>query len=287
METGNRTTVARLQSISDDSLATNISGKFHLAIQSGEGILSWTLLNTTFNKYLALESISYSKTQEDNLLDEITKSAWFPSVKSYSLGVVSAKSILVPEPLYSENTREDYLAFHFGRKNKQDVIFSNKLLNAGCYCIFSVPENIVQLYRYFFPEIKIMHCSVPLIENILLDNKNENSEKVTLNIRTKIFELLVTKGGALVYYNVFSYQAKEDVIYYLLFACEQLKLNPENIALQLSGDIEKNSPLYSIIHTYIRNVSFMARNAGFDYSYRFSELSNQTFYSLFSQYKCV
>ena len=40
----------------------------------------------------------------------------------------------------------------------------------------------------------------------------------------------------------------------ILFASEQLKLNPESFNLHFLGDIKKDNPLYNIVYKYIRNV---------------------------------
>lgn len=288
METGSNVAggVKAVFKVRDESLDTNLEGDLHLSIQRGEGALAWALLLTRQNKYLALESYAYAKSGETELLEELKKTAWFNNVSSVSLSCVSAQVTLVPEPLFDEKAQDSYSNFNFSGSINQSVIGA-KVRSAGCYAVFALPQETEQLYRKTFPGIKIMHCAMPLLESILTNTKNESSEKAYINIRAKSFELVVARGGTLLYYNTFSYTTNEDVIYYLLFTFEQLKLNPENISLQLLGEIEKNDGVYPIIHKYVRNVSFMQRNARFDYSYRFSELPEHAFYSLFSQHLCV
>ncbi len=286
METGNNVSAAaRSQQVYDESLTNNLSGKYHLSLQSGEDILSWCLLSVEQNKYLALETYSYSKTSEAELLAELKKSSWFSHVSSVSVAIISDKITLVPEPIFDEKAKNNYSKFNFAPDANQSAL-SAKVRSAGCYAVFSVAQEKEKLYRKFFPGINILHAAMPLLESILSKDKNENSEKAYINIRPKSFEIIISKGGALLFYNTFSYTTNEDVIYYLLFTFEQLKLNPENIALQLFGEVEKNDSVYSIIHKYVRNVSFGSRNDRFEYSYRFSEIPEHAFYTLFSQYLC-
>ena len=66
-------------------------------------------------------------------------------------------------------------------------------------------------------------------------------------------ELTYFLKNKLMFYNRFNFTTKEDVIYYLLFAIDQLKLNPEEIPVVITGNISEDN--YKIIYKYIRNVS--------------------------------
>ena len=46
-------------------------------------------------------------------------------------------------------------------------------------------------------------------------------------------------------------------IYYILFTYEQLELDPNEVALNLTGNIEEDSELYKIAYTYIKDISFV------------------------------
>jgi hypothetical protein len=58
-------------------------------------------------------------------------------------------------------------------------------------------------------------------------------------------------------FNTFDYKSPEDFIYYILFAAEQLQLNPEYFQLELLGKIAENDALYNIAYQYIRNVTLL------------------------------
>ncbi len=275
-----------LISVKDESLDTNLQGKLYLSIQSGQGMLVWALFSPGDMKYLAIESYSYDKVGEEAILAQVKTAPWFANVTSVSLAMVSDKITLVPEPLFDEKVKNIYANFSFGT-NGNDTILSAKVRSARCIAVFTFSQEKEKLYRNFSPAIKIMHVAVPLLESVLVNDKNENTEKAYLCIRPKSIELAFTKNGSLLYYNTFNYTTSEDVIYYLLFALEQLKLNPETINLHLLGEVEKNDSFYSIIYKYVRNVSFMKRNSRFEFSYRFNELPEHAFYTLFSQYLCA
>lgn len=284
METGSSAAaVAKQHQISDESLTNNLSDKYHLSIQVGEGAFAWCLLDVKQNKFVAFEVDVLANPL--GLPDELKKAPWFSRLSSVSLAVVSDKFTLVPDSLYNEKDKTSYGRFNFDR-HIDDELAAVKLRSAACYVVFALNKQMGQVYKNFFPAIKLLHCCMPFIESALLAGKAGEAEKVFVNIRRKSFELVVTRANALMFYNTFAYTTKEDVIYYLLFTLEQLKLNPETAMLQLCGSIEKNDALYAGIHKYVRNVGFVRRQGGADYSYRFSEVGEHAFHSLFSQHLC-
>jgi hypothetical protein len=66
----------------------------------------------------------------------------------------------------------------------------------------------------------------------------------------------------------------------VIFVFEQLNLNPEEITLALLGNVEKFSPVFDLLFRYIRNIEFVSRNDGFDYSYLFNDVPGHFYYSL-------
>jgi len=78
-----------------------------------------------------------------------------------------------------------------------------------------------------------------------------------VNISHSIFDIVVIEDAKLLFYNIFEYQTKEDFIYYVLFTLEQLELNPEETIISLLGDIDKESSLFKVLYTYVRNICFL------------------------------
>ena len=88
------------------------------------------------------------------------------------------------------------------------------------------------------------------------------------------------------YYNAFKYKTKEDFIYYLIFVLDQLKLNPEEIELVLSGLIDKNSKLFEMVYKYVRNITFPPLDASYNYSYIFNDIPSHQYSNLLNLFLC-
>ena len=108
-----------------------------------------------------------------------------------------------------------------------------------------------------------------LVKKIIEISKNVEEKQVFVHIQKEHFEMIVVKNQELLLYNSFQYSTPEDFIYYLLFTCEQLQLNPETINIQLLGNCIESDELFKITYKYIRNCSLYKAahlSEGFDVS---------------------
>ena len=285
------TITKNLVSIIDESLnlTDNSANNYHLSIQFGLIGFSISILSVSRNKFLYLKSFSFLKPitadeviyeMEKVLLDDRIIDQAFKTVNVAFLG---KKSTLVPLPLFEKNKAKEYLLYNAEISDSESVFFDT-LQNMEAVNVYALEQIKVDWIRSFFPAAKIMHHSTCLIDSLLGQNKNTLTEATLfVNIGESNFEVVLIDKKDLVFYNSFDYQSSEDFVYFLLFVCEQLKLNPENLRLKLMGEIEKNSPLYTIISKYIRDVSFVDRNEVFDFSYGFYEIPDHFYFTLFNQ----
>ena len=137
-----------------------------------------------------------------------------------------------------------------------DLILKDELKSLDAKNIFSINAGIQAKLNNLNGNIQYHHSSTILIETLLQQNKNNTGKKIIVHTQLSHFQIVVIEGKNLLFYNTFNHHSAEDFIYYLLFVCEQLQLNPENIELTLIGEIEKNSTIYSITQKYIRHVKF-------------------------------
>jgi hypothetical protein len=86
--------------------------------------------------------------------------------------------------------------------------------------------------------------------------------------------------------NSYNCKTDEDVLYFLVFAIEQMGLNPETVELHLSGMIERDSNLHILINKYVRNVRLMNRNDDFKYCYAFERIEGHQFFNLLNLNLC-
>lgn len=291
-ETAVKSRITKGISIIDESFVRNRTANFHLSVQVGMDGFSFCIFDIKNNRYIALETFAFNGVRTNAMLVDaihelILQNDTLNNIfKSVQVGIVNERSTLIPNALFEKGKEAAYLAFnHFTDKNESTSYYDLKSIEAKN--IFALPEEIQAVFRKYFHNVKFNHHSSPLLESLLTSYKNSQEKQLFIHVQASHFEIVVIKGKELLFYNSFKHQTSEDFIYYLLFVCEQLKLNPESIELFLLGEVEKNSALYSIIYKYIRNVKFGTRSEIFGYARGFTDLPSHFHYNLLNQYLCV
>ncbi|MGA2822714.1 MAG: DUF3822 family protein [Bacteroidales bacterium] len=264
----------------DESFDTKDLRKYDLTFEIGEKTFGYSVLDVEKNKFIAL---GYFR---NHLADVADSFSWlggqFHSVK----GIIgNSRFTLIPEALFLESEKESYFNF-LHEKESGEAVFSDRLGHLGIYTVYSIPGHFRKEIDKIFPKVTLCHISSVLIGNIWMNVKNIAGRKVYLNLREGQFDLLVFEGKDLKYCNAFHFLTPEDIAYYVIFVFEQLNLNPEEISLALLGNVDKFSPVYDLLFRYIRNIEFVSRNEGFNYSYLFNDIPGHFYYALLNPSSC-
>ena len=163
---------------------------------------------------------------------------------------------LVPTALFKEDALNLYLDFNI-KTLATDFIAFDTLTQQETKNVYVPYININNFFFQYFGEFEYKHHSTVLIDKLLLYSKNNIEKLLFINVMETNFDVVVIENSKLLFYNSFSFNTKEDFIYYILFTAEQLKLNPEEIQLAFTGAIEKESEIYKITYQYIRNIDFI------------------------------
>ncbi len=276
----------------DEALQKADSINYKLSIQLSLDGFSFCIFSEAQNKFLSIESQSLHnvKNVDDfcNLFEDfVLNHPWLNlPYKQVNIIFESEKSTLIPTPLYDESEKENYTKLNFTFSDDQ-IINTDKLINIDAYQLYTIPKQIIeQLDKLFSTYHLASHASV-LIESLLVQNKNQPAhKKCYVNVRSSQLDIIIAEGRNLIYYNAFNYKTQEDFIYYLIFVLEQLKLNPEEIELVLSGFIDKNSKLFALVYKYVRNISFPHLSDSFSFSYIFNDIPAHQYANLINLYLC-
>jgi len=275
-------------SLTDETADLRKTDDHSLHMLGGSGSFAFAVINQSQNKYVALESYNlqniYSPEILTQTLEQIIKD--HPLLKNkystVSFAYDDHRSTLVPEALFDADNLKTYIDFNH-TVGTDDLILSDSLKNTEARNVFLFPSSLREMLQKYHPRIKLRHHSSALLESMAVLYKNESKPKLVLHISLTHFEIIFFEGKHLRFYNTFRHQTSEDFIYYLLFVCEQLKLNPETLELVLIGEVEKNSTLYSMLYKYVRNVRFGERPEAFTYCHPMNTIPRHFYCNLFSQ----
>lgn len=278
METGVSNTTHSLFDLA--ALQQNATEQYHLSIQLGLNGFSFCIRKD--NVILALESYHHALSKLEGI---IKNHEWLnKDYASTNINITSNKHTLIPTAIYDATEQQNYLQFNHHRSEKQQAV-SDRLKQLDAYQVYgiSVPEQ--ELINTFFPKATIRHYGSTLIDSIL--QQKSNTPQLYVHIQEKSMDVLVCNEKGLQLFNTFKHQSAEDFIYYTLFVCEQLDLNPDEIDCCFLGEIDKPSGIYDLAYKYIRNIRFIKRNENVQLSPVINQVPEHFYYPLLHQHLCV
>jgi hypothetical protein len=274
----------------DETLDINTTQSYELSIQLNLNGLSFCLLDTIRNKYIALQNYSLKEDVSfDEYLDSIEKVLESSDLlnqqfKNVKLIWLSNKNTLIPSSLFTTNNLKNY--FEFNQKiDDLDEIHYTELKYANAYSIFTIPNQIATIFTRLYPKILFYNQQSPAIESALFKN-NSNEIKVYVNIEQGFFDLTITQADKLLIYNNFAHRNVVDMLYFIMYSFDQLKINPEITEVLLSGNITKNSEEHNKLKEFIRHIKFQKHSEEYSYSYTFNKVPQHRFSNLFNLSHC-
>ena len=264
METGQKT----IQKKNRIDLTSNIKLSIHISLNG----LSFSVVDLISDEIIFYKKhVFRKKTTPKNLLKELKKyfkespelNDTFSSVKIIHYNNLST---VVPEVVFDKNNALSYLKFN-SQILQNDYVAYDQIFNNECVNVYIPYVNINNFIFKKFNSFIYNHYSSIILEEVKSSEKNSVNPSLYLNIGLNHFEIIYFEDNKLIFYNTFDYSTKEDVIYYLLFTIDQLKLNPEKTPLIISGSISVDDEYYEIIYKYVRNVSLYDSNIKSDNAY--------------------
>ena len=292
-ETGNKNKGIVEFEFLDETIDLNSTSNYHLSIQLGLDGFSFSILNPESKKYIALKNYPNL-----NANSEIITLDWIKSIlkedeflnrnfKSVAVIFVTSNSVLVPDPLFKKENLKDYFDFNLDLPESQSIQ-NTKIERADSWSLFPVQTDILDILKEKFLNLNVFHQSAPFINNILSNTKNtDESTQANVHLYGKFFDLAVIDKQKLQLYNCFSYRHVNDLLYYILYVFDQLKLPAESTTLQLSGKVTRQSSFFENLRRYVKKVDFAKRDPFYKYSYTFSKVPEHTFSNLLNLYPCV
>lgn len=267
---------------------TNITEKVYkkLSIQVSLTGLSFCCFDTLNDTVTSFNEVHFDTFHKATKIEDLFADAFrdYPELKdSYDEILVihnNNLSTFVPSPLFDENFLGSYLQYNT-KVFKTDFFAFDEIANYEMNAVYIPYVNINNFFIDQFGAFDYKHANSILVSKLLVASKNNDDKKMFVHINSEHFEIIVVQNQKLLLFNSFDYNTPEDFLYYILFAAEQLNLNPENFPLELIGNIDTESDYFKIAYKYIRNVSLIDVN-DLRWNNYFSEAENRNHFILFN-----
>jgi hypothetical protein len=189
----------------------------------------------------------------NNLLEshQVLKS----NFKGKKIGFYTPVMTLAPGKLYDKVMERQLLSFNT-HLSDNDLIFSDELKNSDANLVYGIPEHIYFGLKNLWPDVEIHHAFSSLLD-FLIRHSDAVKHRLYVYIQPDSLQIIYLKEGVLRFVNSFSYQSPEDFVYYLLFVCRQLHLEPEKLTLTIMGEIMRESAICQLTNKYFFETEFI------------------------------
>jgi Protein of unknown function (DUF3822) len=224
-----------------------------LSLRIGNEFAGFSVTNRVTNE---LHELAYCSTDEWNEgeLSELFFS--FPVLNKSFYDIQVAwdfnRSSLVPSTKYDYQNAAQLLDTVCGL-SPGEITISEAVAECQLQNVFSVPQQVHDWVKEKFPAAKSRNQFSLSIRKI---NAAEAQGIMLVDFRKNNFTVMVAKGSRFLLAQTFEYTTPEDVLYYLLKTTKQFSLSQQEVQLQLSGLIDKDSALYKELYQYFINISF-------------------------------
>lgn len=274
-------------SFRDSAFDPASSERYCLVVQTDRERLTLAVLDNLSNDFLAFESWFFKKATTDALLAEqiqrlCTDHEWLTNgFKRVDAIVTTEKFTFIPAPLFDSSAAREYLEFNVAL-SENDVVRNDVLRQTDARTVYGIDRKLEDALMKISSSVRVRHHLTPLTEKVLAAAKNQNEKKMHAHVRQGQFDLVISDNGKLLLSNVYTFHSGEDFIYFLLFASEQLKLNPEKFELEISGEVEEQSSIAMMAKKYVRNIKYAERPSGTRFSQGFEQFPAHYHFNLFA-----
>ena len=232
------------------------SGQQILSLRFGKKYGSFSISGKTGAALYELAYCSVSCRDENELIDFFSN---FPSLQNsfYQVQVAYdfSESIFIPSGVYDAESAGALLNITGGDTTTANVV-SELIPGWQLYNVYAVPKELQQWITNRLPAARFWHQYSLGIKHISVTEYNSS---MLIDIQKDNFTVLVAGNKKILLAQTFDYTTPEDVLYYLLKTAERFSLPQQEVSLQLSGLIDKQSALYKELYQYFINIEF--RNA--------------------------
>ncbi|MFB9862701.1 DUF3822 family protein [Rufibacter immobilis] len=283
------------QRVVDDAFDFSQCASAHLYISFGAHRIRIGILDVPHNKFVALEDYEAERpcTVEQAIaaLEQLSHTNPLLQEKKWQqvrIGIKNQQFTLIPETLFDQNAREEYLRLNAVVEQDQETVYHYEHPRLELVNVFTAPASLQAWTQRHFPQTRVefVHQTSALMEGFLHMAERSNRPQLYVYVDKNYVTLVVLQGLKLEFCNSFYFTTAEDFIYYVLFVLQEKKMNPDQDKVLVWGELLLDSELHEVLRRYIRFVQFGKKPTGVGFSYRFETLFNHRNFDLYSLHFC-
>lgn len=191
---------------------------------------------------------------------------------------------LLPQAMVKEGNNAEYLQFT-STMHAGDKVLSDHITSLDARNIYSIPSILHAGMEQLWPGHHLQHSMSCLVSHLLKNEQDKNnSTKAYIQISTQSFDLIIINKGELQYCNTYEHRTSEDLIYYIMFTFEQLKIEIDQCSVAILGELSSDDIIFQYMEKYISQLTFMQANPACNASAVLQDIPAHRFYNLLNRF---
>ena len=241
--------------------------QYTLSCEISESYFYCEVFESSDNQSVASEKYNFPEVKGSSsithYLDSIYETHDFlKSVKWKSIEIIidNQSFTLIPVDLFKEEYTSLYWQFAKGTLISDDEeIHTYTHENLGIVNIYESNRKLYNWLSNTYPlvDMTLKHKTSQLIDFAVFTSK---AQTAFIYFGNHHFTMVITVNGTLKFCNRFAYKTSQDLVYYILFTMNELKIEPDEIFLRLHGNIKEESEDFQLINQYLNNIKISSFN---------------------------
>jgi hypothetical protein len=169
---------------------------------------------------------------------------------------INRKSTIVPDEFFRPEMIKRILEFN-QPIDDLDELHYNSIKQISSKLIFTFPTYLAGMLIDRFKKIEFYNQSFSLIQLLNELPTGESDFKIVINLNREFFDMVVINKEGLLLSNNYLYVGSTDLLYFILFVCKQLGINPNGPVFYFTGEMSFVNEVVHGLSGYINNIQHL------------------------------
>ncbi len=206
--------------------------------------------------------------------------------KTLTFSISNDQYCYVPKELFEVEQLQKSMELNCG-KNDELSYFSKYSERQNIEILYGINTVLYNGIKTSFPSANINHHSNTLTDTIASDFDTNNKDKIYVHAQDKSLSVVCFSKQKLIYHSTFVIATPEDYLYYLLFTCKQIGLDPKETKVILLGDLKSGGKQHHYTYNYFNKIQFGNVKSDFTTGDVVREIPKYQLLTLFKEHLCV
>lgn len=156
--------------------------------------------------------------------------------------------VIIPNKLFKVENLDKYISTNYKLSNNLNISYdqtNNKLV----YIVYEKKKNLENILKK--RDIKYESINYfTVIYEYLSSFKKDDEISIYINLRTKLFDIIIYNKNEFLYFNTFNKKNKEEFLYYLLYVLKNFETDINTTKVNFLGKFEEFNDYYDYTKLY-------------------------------------